>query len=109
LNLNFLQAQWSLFPSGYRSELLAALEITLPTLNNRELSNILWALGKLNVDYNLDLSVGFRDALMSCLIAAADNLKLFDLESIFVGLGLMQVRNSLLYTTLYFSFTFIEP
>lgn len=104
-----MQAQWNLFPSGYRSELLAALEITLPTLNNRELSNILWALGKLNVDYNLDLSVGFRDALMSSLIAAADNLKLFDLESIFVGLGLMQVRNLVLNTMYYFTFTFIEP
>ena len=83
---------WSSLPPKYRAELLGALEATLPTLNNRELSNIFWALGKTNVSYTNDLSDSFREILMESLSAAASDVKLFDLESIFVGLGLMQVK-----------------
>ena len=89
-----LQVQWSTLPSRYRAELLGALEAALFSLNNRELSNIFWALGKTNVSYTDDLSSSFRETLMDSLAAAADDVKLFDLESIFVGLGLMQVNAS---------------
>lgn len=77
----------------YQSELLTALEATLPTLNNRELSNVFWALGKTNINYNEHLSASFRETLINCLVGDAGDMKLFDLESIFVGLGLMQVSH----------------
>lgn len=85
------QVSWSSLPAGYHTQLLTALENVLPSLNNRELSNVFWALGKLDVDYTNDLSVSFREVLIVSLVDAASALKLFDLESIFVGLGLMQV------------------
>jgi hypothetical protein len=85
---------WSSLPAKYRIELLTALEATLPSLNNRELSNIFWALGKTNISYTTDLSASFRELLMDSLSASSTDVKLFDLESIFVGLGLMQVQQS---------------
>jgi hypothetical protein len=85
--------QWATLPSAYKSELLTALEATLPTLNNRELSNVFWALGKTNINYNEHLSASFRETLTNCLVGDAGDMKLFDLESIFVGLGLMQVSH----------------
>ena len=95
-----MKVQWSSLPLSYRSELLTALETTLPTLHNRELSNIFWALGKTNVNHLQDLSSSFRESLMDCLVGASGDLKPFDLESVFVGLGLMQVRfcNSFLFS-----------
>ena len=58
-----------------------------------------WALGKTNIRYKEDLSDSFREVLMDSLLNAAGDLKLFDLESIFVGLGLMQVTNILFTST----------
>ena len=46
------------------------------------------------MNYINDLSASFREILMESLLAAAVDVKLFDLESIFVGLGLMQVKQS---------------
>jgi hypothetical protein len=86
--------QWVTLPSAYKSELLTALEATLPTLNNREVSNVFWALGKTNINYNEHLSTSFRETLTSCLVGDVGDMKLFDLESIFVGLGLMQVSHA---------------
>jgi hypothetical protein len=54
---------------------------------------VFWALGKTNIRYQEDLSNSFRVVLMDSLLNAAGDLKLFDLESIFVGLGLMQVTD----------------
>lgn len=54
-----------------------------------------WTLGKTNVDYVRDLSPVFKEILMDSLLSAAGDLKLFDLESVFVGLGLMQVSTGL--------------
>ena len=58
-----------------------------------------WALGKTNIRYQEDLSDSFREVLMDSLLNAAGDLKLFDLESIFVGLGLMQVKNIIFSST----------
>ena len=91
--VSFFQVQWSTLPSIYKTKLLDSLERILPTLNNRELSNVFWALGKTNIRYQEDLSDSFRGVLMDSLLNAAGDLKLFDLESIFVGLGLMQVTD----------------
>lgn len=44
------------------------------------------------MNYGEDLSADFKELLMDCLVVASGDLKLFDLESVFVGLGLMQVR-----------------
>ena len=38
-----------------------------------------------------DLSADFKELLLDSLVVASGDLKLFDLESVFVGLGLMQV------------------
>lgn len=75
----------------YRTGLLIAVEVVLPTFNHRELSNIFWSMGKMNINYSEDLSVSFIDTLTASLSEVASTLKLFDLESVFVGLGLMQV------------------
>ena len=58
-----------------------------------------WALGKTNIRYKEDLSDSFREVLMDSLLNAAGDLKLFDLESIFVGLGLMQVKSMIFSST----------
>ena len=85
------QVQWSSLPPSFRKQLLTSVEAILPNLNNRELSNVFWALGKANVNYVDDLSADFKELLMDSLVVASGDLKLFDLESVFVGLGLMQV------------------
>ena len=81
--------------------LSAVYLLPLIRLSARELSNAFWSLGKLNVDYENELSVPLKEILMAQLTRFIETMKLFDIESVFVGLGLMQVNFD------YFSFLLI--
>jgi hypothetical protein len=71
---------------------MTALEKTLDTLNHWEISNIIWSLGKMNTDYDSHIPDNVKTMIFQRLANEADKLKQFDVESIFVGLGLMEVR-----------------
>jgi hypothetical protein len=57
-----------------------------------ELANTLWSLGKMNFDFG-DSQDGheLKNKLIAKLGKLSHKLNVFDLESIFVGLGLMQI------------------
>ena len=90
-SMALMKAPWRALPAGQRAALLGALEGRAKQLSVRELSNALWALGKLNVDYSPELPPSLKALLLDELTECLDRMKLFDLESALVGLGLMQV------------------
>jgi hypothetical protein len=80
-------------PLSFTDALWVALQEQLPTLSHWEISNVIWSLGKTNADYERSVPAELKEAIMKRLADAASKLKQFDLESIFVGLGLMEVCN----------------
>lgn len=84
-----LRASWSdSLPNVLQTSLSNALEKHAPTLNNREIANAHWALGKLHYPY---ASGGkLEHILSSMLVRRAHTFNQYDVESTFVGLGLMR-------------------
>ena len=91
------QVQWEQLSPEVRSSILSPALLGLESMNAREVSNLLWSFGKLDVMW-LGLPPFPRDALMAALQRETLSMTNFDLESLFVGLGLMQVRR---YSCLY--------
>ena len=86
-----MQVSWGQLPLPFTDALLSALKEQLPTLSHWEISNVIWSLGKTNADYERAVPAELKEAIMRRLVDASNKLKQFDLESIFVGLGLMEV------------------
>ena len=86
-----MQVSWGQLPLPFTDALLSALQEQLPTLSHWEISNVIWSLGKTNADYERAVPAELKEAIMRRLVDASNKLKQFDLESIFVGLGLMEV------------------
>ena len=90
-SMALMKVPWMSIPQSQRAGLLAGLEGVVFNLSGRELSNAFWSLGKLNVDYDTEITDHLRDQLLTLLTDSVGRMKLFDLESVFVGLGLMRV------------------
>ncbi len=88
-SLALLKVSWSKsLPTELQNALSNALEKHAPSFNNREIANAHWALGKLYYPY----CTGGRleQVLADMLVRRAHTFNQFDVESTFVGLGLMR-------------------
>jgi hypothetical protein len=84
-----LRASWNRsLPAELRVALSEELMKHAPTLNNREIANIYWALGK--VHYSYVAGGTLEERLGEALRRRAHTFNQFDVESTFVGLGLME-------------------
>ena len=90
-SMALMKLPWNNVPTEQRVELLNALEDIITSLSTRELSNVVWSLGKLNVNYTYEITDSLKELLWKRLTGSVVRMKLFDLESVFVGLGSMQV------------------
>lgn len=86
-SLALLKAQWKELGEDFISAASSGLIRAAGTFKIREVSNALWFLGKLNASPGRDL----LETLLSVLTKEAHQVQPFDLESLFVGLGLMEI------------------
>jgi hypothetical protein len=108
---------WSVLHSSVQQAIVHALTADVPLFSARELSNIIWALGKMHFTFAVEErespSESLKHVLLdkvssSCQITAhayhsmpgnetpsRDHFSAFDIESIFCGLGLMKVMDYL--------------
>lgn len=89
-----MKVPWSDLPQSFKGALVNSLINALPGTGRREIINILWSLGKLGLSWRS--AVGEEAEMLSLVLGRLDAtvirmLTPFDLESLFVGLGLMEV------------------
>jgi hypothetical protein len=90
-SMALMKARFEEFPTTFRESVLLSLLKTAGTYNARQISNAIWCLGKLHAEYRgfgTELIVEFERVL----VREANRLQPFDVESLLVGFGLMQVH-----------------
>lgn len=88
-----LQLPWRDLPSSTREGVTAAVVRVLPSTGRREFVNLIWSLGKVGLSWKS--ASAEETKMLETLLERLDatvirSLTPFDLESLFVGLGLME-------------------
>ena len=95
-----LRVSWAdTLPYALQAGIVQSLGAHAASFSNREIANAYWALGKVNYPYSVKIRKGESDpekahmegALSESLARSAATFNQFDVESTFVGLGLMEV------------------
>jgi hypothetical protein len=89
-SLALMKTSWRELPLSMQLALIDGIRMHLKMMGNREVANVFWSLGKL--DYPYGEYVQLNNDLCQALQSKVFTMKYFDMESVFVGLGLMQVK-----------------
>lgn len=93
-SLAVIKASWNIFPDAYKQSVLDMLEKLSDEYeySTRELSNVLWSAGKINIPLAHDSNDRLFTKLIHRLTVKINEFTDFDVESAMVGLGLLKVN-----------------
>eukprot|EP01035_Chromulina_nebulosa_P019796 gene19796-25738_t len=66
------------------------------SMSHREIANVFWSLGQISASISSDKTKAMISSLIDRLTIVLPQMMMFDVESVFVGLGLMQISFDLL-------------